>query len=98
MRLISFYLANMTYDDFCQDQKTIDAVTRNFEIIGEATNKLPTEVKNNYPDIPWSAMYRLRNIISHEYFGIDHQIIWRIAKEHLPKNLKQIEFVPLKEK
>lgn len=69
----------------------MDAVIRNFEIIGEAAKKLSPEFKTKYPQIPWSEMYRLRNRVTHEYFGVDYKIIWRIATEYLPENLGIIE-------
>ncbi|GEO02859.1 hypothetical protein AAE02nite_05230 [Adhaeribacter aerolatus] len=59
---------------------------------------MPKEVRGRYPDTPWEEMYRLRNRISHEYFGIDYQIIWRIATDYLPKNLKQINKILIKER
>ncbi len=90
MRRIKEYLAEHDVDSFQEDYKTINAVIRNFEIIGEATKNLPKEVIARYPDTPWKEMYRLRNRISHEYFGIDYQIIWRIATSYLPQNLEQI--------
>jgi len=90
MLRIQEYLSNHNFDSFKEDYKTVDAVIRNFEIIGEATKNLPKEVKERYPKIPWTEMYRLRNRISHEYFGIDYQIIWRIATDYLPENLEQI--------
>lgn len=50
-------------------------------------------IKNNYPSVPWEEMYRLRNRISHEYFGIDYEIIWSIISENLPDNRKQIQLI-----
>lgn len=69
----------------------MDAVIRNFEIIGEASKKLPVRIKEQNPDIPWEEMYYLRNKVSHEYFGIDYEIIWDVAKNYLPKNKDQID-------
>ena len=88
MQRIQEYLLDYDFDSFKNDYKTVDAVIRNFEIIGEATKNLPKEVKEKYPSMPWMEMYRLRNRLSHEYFGIDHKIIWRIATNYLPENLK----------
>ncbi len=51
-----------------------------FEIIGEASKNIPIEVQEKYPEIPWRKMYGLRNLIAHEYFGIDYEMIWEIAK------------------
>ena len=70
-----------------------DAVARNFEIIGEASRKIPESIQTKYPHVPWSKMYQLRNIVSHEYFSIDHDTIWVIMKDHLPQNLKDIREV-----
>ena len=98
MNRIQEYIADFDYDSFSRDNKTVDAVIRNFEIIGEATKNLPKVVQERYPDTPWSAMYRLRNRVTHEYFGIDYQIIWRIANEYLPENLKQINDIVNEEK
>lgn len=88
-RILSF-IENMTYDEFEKDIKTQDAVIRNFEIIGEAANNLPSNFKEQYTSVPWGKMYGLRNIVSHEYFGIDFKLIWKISSSQLPENLKQI--------
>lgn len=90
MNRIDEYIENYTFLDFQQDYKTVDAVIRNFEIIGEASKNIPTKVKEKYPDVPWTEMYLLRNKVSHEYFGIDYEIIWDIAKNYLPGNKSQI--------
>ena len=70
------YIEGYTFINFKQDYKTVDAVIRNFEIIGEAAKSLPKDIKDQYPEVPWSEMYLLRNKISHEYFGVDYEIIW----------------------
>lgn len=98
MNRIQEYIFGLTFEQFKDDYKTIDAVVRNFEIIGEATKNLPKEVKERYPDTPWSSMYRLRNRLTHEYFGIDYEVIWRIASEYLPQNLSEINSIISEEK
>lgn len=90
MLRIQEYINGHTVKSFQLDYKTIDAVVRNLEIIGEATKNLPDTLKVKYPDTPWKEMYRMRNRVSHEYFGIDYLIIWRIVTDYLPENLKQI--------
>lgn len=80
---INLYVEGLSFDDFNLDSKTIDAVTRNFEIIGEASNKIPEEFKINYPDIEWKKIIGLRNRIIHEYFGVDNSIIWFIIENEL---------------
>lgn len=68
-----------------------DAVLRNLEVIGEAARQVPDSIKETYAEIPWNDMYRTRNILIHQYFGVDAQIIWRIVTVHLPQNLPAIE-------
>jgi uncharacterized protein with HEPN domain len=87
------YTTSMTYDAFFFDNKTIDAVLRNLEVIGEASNKVATEVKEKHPDFPWDQMYFMRNKMIHEYFGIDLEIIWDIIQHHLPQN--RIELIEI---
>jgi len=98
MRRISEYIADLSFDDFKGDYKTVDAVVRNFEIIGEASKNLPSSIKVKYANVPWEEMYRLRNLISHEYFGIDHEILWNIATVQLPQNSSDIQEIINKEK
>ena len=73
----------------------MDAVIRNFEIIGEAAKNISIEIKDQYTNVPWNEMYLLRNKVSHEYFGVDYEIIWDIAINYLPENKKQIESILL---
>ena len=73
----------MDFDSFSEDQKTIDAVVRNLEIIGEAARNLPIDVKNSMPDIQWNKIVALRNILTHEYFGINRQIVWDVVQTKL---------------
>jgi len=86
MKRIREYISGYDFIKFKKDYKTVDAVIRNFEIIGEATKNLPKEVKDTFSNVPWEEMYRLRNRITHEYFGIDYEILWDIAKNYLPEN------------
>ena len=88
---ISQYIEGFNFRQFKQDYKTVDAVIRNFEIIGEASKNLPEEIKSKYLEVPWAEMYLLRNKVSHEYFGVDYEIIWDVAVNYLPENRKQIE-------
>ena len=85
------YTQNHDFLTFKRDYKTVDAVIRNFEIIGEAAKNIPINIKEQYPDVPWDEMYSLRNRISHAYFGIDYEIIWHILTVYLPENRSQIE-------
>lgn len=85
------YTEYLTFEEFVKDSKTIDAVARNFEIIGEATNRLPDEIKDANPSIDWHKIRGLRNRIAHHYFGINYQIIWDIVQNYLPDLIKQIK-------
>ncbi|HCO93195.1 MAG TPA: hypothetical protein DIU00_04460 [Phycisphaerales bacterium] len=75
----------MSLEDFSKDQKSIDAVARNLEIMGEAANRLPDEFKESHSEIEWYKIVGLRHRIVHEYFGVDLEIIWRILQKDLPE-------------
>jgi len=81
---ISRYTEDMAYDQFVADDKTVDAVVRNLEIIGEAASHVPDEILERYWKLPWSKMRGMRNILAHDYAGVDLQIVWTTAKEDLP--------------
>ena len=89
-RKVLLYTDGMNYDNFIQDSKTVDAVTRNFEIIGEAANKIPEEFKDNNPSIDWHRIRGFRNRLVHDYFGIDYSIIWNIKETILEKLISDI--------
>ena len=91
---IEEYVAGMSLEDFRADRKTIDAVVRNFEIIGEASRNVPEDWRNRYPDLDWKAMAGMRNYLAHEYFGISLEIIWKTIKERLPELRTRIEDMP----
>lgn len=98
MNRIAEYIDGFTFISFKRDYKTVDAVIRNFEIIGEASKKLPKEIKKKYSEVPWTEMYLLRNKVSHEYFGVDYEIIWDVASNYLPENKLQIDKILNKER
>ncbi len=77
--------------DFSVSRKTLDAVLRNFTIIGEAVRNLDNEYMENHPVVEWDKIIAMRNIIVHEYFGIDMGLVWDTIKEDLPTLKKQIE-------
>lgn len=91
MKRIAEYTSGLGFQQFKWDYKTVDAVIRNFQVIGEAAKNIPLELKLKYSEIPWDEMYGLRNRIAHEYFGLDYDIIWEIATVHLPRNQEDIE-------
>ncbi len=80
----------MTLEQFSADSKTLDAVIRNFEIIGEAANRLPEDFKETHSEIDWHKIRGFRNRIVHDYFGIDNSIVWVIKETFLPKMIEQL--------
>jgi len=81
---IKRYTDGLSFEEFTLDEKTTDAVARNFEIIGEAANRLPSEFKAQSPEIDWNRLRGFRNRIVHDYFGIDYAIVWKIIEDYLP--------------
>jgi uncharacterized protein with HEPN domain len=75
------------------DSKTVDAVIRNFEIIGEAANRLSEEFKDKHPDIEWHRIRGFRNRIVHDYSGIDYAIVWQIKEAFLPQILEKLQSI-----
>lgn len=88
---IEKYVKNLNYKKFSKNLLVIDAVVRNFEVIGEATKNLSKEIKSLYPNIPWKEMAGMRNKVIHEYFGVNLKIIWKTIKERLPELRIKIE-------
>jgi uncharacterized protein with HEPN domain len=86
MDRIEEYLSNLDFRKFKMNYLDVDAIIRNFEIIGEASKNIPKNIQEKYPEIPWKKMYGLRNLITHEYFGIDYEMIWEIAKKKSATN------------
>ncbi|MCX6288108.1 MAG: DUF86 domain-containing protein [Bacteroidetes bacterium] len=84
------YTKGISFEEFSKDNKTVDAVIRNFEIIGEASNLLPDEIKDKYSEIDWHRIRGFRNRIVHDYFGVDLQIIWKIIFDQIPSLISEI--------
>ena len=80
---IRSFVLNMNYEDFEADRKTVNAVIRSLEIIGEAAKKIPTEVRVQYPQIPWNEIAGMRDKLIHEYFGVDLEIVWETIQSDL---------------
>jgi len=81
---IQTYTNELQFDDFQNDTKTIDAVIRNIEIIGEATAHFPTEFIQKHPDIQWHKIISTRNRIIHGYFDVSLKLVWQIIENELP--------------
>ena len=85
LEMISQYIHGMDYGSWRKDRKTIDAVIRNIEIIGEAVSHLPDEFTDLHVDIPWHQMKGMRNVLIHEYFGVDTDVLWKTVQKDLPE-------------
>ena len=87
---IERYTYGIDFASWQNDEKTVDAVIRNLEVIGEAASRLPVKIQEQYKDVPWSIMKGIRNILAHEYFGTDLEIVWKTIKEDLPLLKKRL--------
>lgn len=91
IKKIESYIGKEDFEHIRNDPKTIDAVIRNLEIIGEAANKIPREIKKKSPSIKWRQIIGLRNRVIHEYFGVDLKIIWQIIQHDLEEFEHELE-------
>ncbi|MEW6616075.1 MAG: DUF86 domain-containing protein [Thermodesulfobacteriota bacterium] len=91
-RIIS-YTRNIEYNNFVQDYKTQDAVIRNIEIMGEAVKSLSEKIRIDNTDIPWKSIAGARNRLIHDYFGVNIDIVWNIAKEEIPSLLLKVKII-----
>lgn len=88
---ISNFIEGLDYQNFIEDDKTLSAVVRKIEIIGEATKNIPSSVTSKYINIPWSDMAKMRDKVIHSYFGIDYQTIWNVVKIRFPEMKPELE-------
>jgi uncharacterized protein with HEPN domain len=91
------YVGSLSYEELIEDKMRVDAVIRNLEIIGEAAGKVPQDVRERYPAIEWRKISDFRNILVHEYFQIDTEILWDIVKNRIPDLRRQIDSIITKE-
>jgi len=80
---IEEFVKGMNFEDFAEDRKTIFAVVRGIDVIGEAAKHMPKSIRDEYPEIPWRDMAGMRDKVVHEYFGVDLKVVWKTATDHI---------------
>lgn len=78
------FIQSMSFEEFAADKKTVNAVIRSLEVLGEATKHIPAAFRNKKADIPWSKMAGMRDVLIHDYMGVDLMTVWKVARERLP--------------
>lgn len=90
---IDEYTRGMTFEDFVADRRTLDAVVRNLMLLGESIRWIPEPVLDAHPEVPWRLLRGVRNVVVHEYFGIDPGILWQTVRGDLPPLVAELEAV-----
>jgi uncharacterized protein with HEPN domain len=88
------FTKGMTYKDFVPNELHFDPVLRNLEIIGEAVKNISEETRQKYPDVKWRKIAGFRDIVIHQYFGVDDETVWDIVKNQIPDLLKIVKTIP----
>lgn len=85
------FVKGYNFASFSKDRKTKSAVIRELEIVGEASSRISLDKKNEYPGVPWRLLKDFRNVLAHEYFGVNEEIVWDIVSNKLPALKEQID-------
>lgn len=85
------FIEGMSFDDFAADKKTINAVIRSLEVLGEATKHIPLTYRHKHSEIPWSKMAGMRDVLIHDYMGVDLMTVWKVVQERMPEIKPLIE-------
>ena len=89
---IEIYTKDLTYKRFRDNMMAVDAVLRNLEVIGEADKNIPKNIREKYPGVEWSEAIGFRNVLIHDYFGIDIEAVWDTVNKNIPEFKKHIQF------
>jgi uncharacterized protein with HEPN domain len=84
MNEVEEFTRGLTYESFMKDRKTINAVIRSLEVMGEASKRIPDEVRAKHSEIPWKRMAGMRDKLIHEYAGVDLETVWDAIQEEIP--------------
>ena len=87
------FIESSDIDAFARDRKTVDAVVRNLEVIGEAARHVPESIRTRFPDVPWADIVGMRSVLIHEYFGVDFEILWQTIQNDLPALAQRLESI-----
>ena len=90
---VAAYTDGMTYEEFVADPRTADAVVRNLMTMGESIRWIPEPILDAHPEVPWRLMRAVRNVVVHEYFGVDSRILWETVRGDLPPLVSRLEAV-----
>ncbi len=90
-KAILSYVQDISFEEFRNDRMRQSAVIREFEIIGEAVGKLPDNLRQSAPEVAWQDIKDFRNLLVHEYFGVDLEIVWQVVQVDLPDLIRQVE-------
>ena len=85
------FVEGMKFEEFVEDEKTVYAVVRAIEIIGEAVKKVPADLRDTYSEVPWREISGTRDKLIHEYFGVNSSVVWQTVQEDLPALVKQLK-------
>jgi uncharacterized protein with HEPN domain len=88
---INRYITGIDFDQFIDNSMIVDAVVRNLEIIGEASKRISEETRYNHPEVEWKQMSQFRDILIHDYFGVDYEIVWDVCQNRLSDNIDFIQ-------